>query len=217
MAFQQGLSTGIFNLQDEDGNQLFCGVVLHRSNEGIEALKVCKARDLPWHTDMCNTAAVQGKIDVLQWMVSSGCPVDLHTACDQAISGDTSQSTRLYVWLTAKHGPWSSEEAMELMESAGITDQLELAQTIRRDHNAPWPQQWIWNMAMTLDCWPLRIMKWAFANGATFGELWRCQEFADDCEYQPWLHLERTKEVFEWAHQQDGCPCTCNDADLDSD
>jgi hypothetical protein len=72
-------------------------------------------------------------------------------------------------------------------------------------------------------CWPLRCVQWALANGSTW-LVWRCQDLTpqhyecctdgaehgeDTCD--PDCHRKNAIQLFAWAHEH-GCPCTCGEA-----
>jgi hypothetical protein len=58
-----------------------------------------------------------------------------------------------------------------------------------------------------LACWDLESIKYAFTNGCGWGN-WRCQHY-DAAWHNDGDSTERAGEVLAWAHEQEGCPCTC--------
>jgi len=123
-------------------------------------------------------------------------------------------------WLRSR-SEWNVEAKQSTLSSAGIHDNLSAIKWLRQELNVPWPNTLFAVVPQysgvdlsgppvkgALACWTMNAARFAFASGCGWGN-WRCQHYDADW-YDNDADLRDASALLEWAHEQEGCPCTCD-------
>jgi hypothetical protein len=195
------------------------------SLEPIAVLTVARCYGLEWNDQLPELAAGKGKLELLQWMLKCGCPVQSQALIE---AGFASNDLATVAWLY-KHFTvfFTAEFKQNLLWRAGYMNKLPMAKWLR-EHGAEWPDTFCFTEHSTFDisdiddgCWHLQCVQWAIANGSTWRE-WRCCHYDHmmykcSCEGNvhdegpngsEWCDVRQAALMFAWAHEN-GCPCTC--------
>ena len=202
-------------------NWQLASAVVRTSLEPKQVVVLARLYGLQWSETLTEYAAVYKKYEVLKWLLKCGCPRDLEVIIEKAREYDDLEHTKQVYAIT---GPWPADQSTDLMNDAGLYNELDSIKWWRAQGVA-WPKSFSKVDDNTLDssCWSLRCVEWALANGSTWLE-WRCQYLAprhyycrsegtehsdDTCPLQ--CDRKQAAELFQWAHEN-GCPCTCGEA-----
>jgi hypothetical protein len=126
----------------------------------------------------------------------------------------TTGDVALLEWLQQNSGrQWTAAELASMLEVAGVYSRTAAVKWLRKK-GAEWPNSFA-SIALNFGCdcgkgcWTPTVMRWALANGCTWGE-WQCQQL--EPELYTYSNCKKNAiDVFAWAHKN-GCPCTCNNS-----
>jgi hypothetical protein len=187
----------------------FAEEVVCHSLDALGVLSLLKQHDLVWNSNLCDTAARNGKLQLLQWLHESGCHWDEQQVIDTAVMRGC---VNMLKWLHEVTGPWSAKANDRMMLIAGFCNNLHVVKWLRT-REVQWPKQLYgtatWDSISREVCWNPEVVRWALANGCTWGN-WQCQLLTAE-RYVEHFSRETAIELFEWAHKN-GCPCTCEAA-----
>ena len=182
-------------------------------------LILCESKGLRWDRAFTRYAAFYGKVAELRWFVSKNCPFDVTELAVNAVSGQRKGKLQILKWLHTECVKHTSGALAAALDCAGFMGDRASVMWLRQ-REVPWPSSFTFtplgvkepNLAKlpvrgALRYWRASEMQYALANGANWG-CWRCQHLCSGW-YEKSL-VERTRELFEWAHKQPGCPCTCS-------
>jgi hypothetical protein len=200
--------------------------VAQRSLEPQGVLTLARLHGMKW-TEYFTLGAVRtNKLELLQWLVECGCPISYADALDVAVYFD---HVEILAWTrSTKAVTWGQPLLQRSLELAGRAGSVHAAAWLR-SQGAKWPTSFVTvdtspNRASGNEYWLLSAVKWALANGCTWGN-WRCQDLAPEHIFgtvsegfggaarMTLPNKKRDKTVYElfaWAHEN-GCPCTCED------
>jgi hypothetical protein len=206
---------------------LLAYAVAEQSIEPVPVLTLARVYGLQWTYDFTSAAAEVKRYDLLKWLHKCGCTLDLDLIREDAYDSDDLEHMKQLYTIT---GPWPADHLTDMLWDSGCYNDLDTAKWCR-EQGAAWPTSFYHHFVSeieeinrsTSDCWTLRCVQWAIANGSTW-RTWRCQDVApqlyrcksDDTEHSDDTcnsncHRKNAIEVFRWAHQN-GCPYTCNEA-----
>jgi hypothetical protein len=198
--------------------------VVAQSLEPQTVLEVAKSYDMQWSTFLTREAAYHKRPELLKWLHRCGCPTDLRLVIRYAIYRD---SVDILAWARSiQRAIWDVEFLNRSLVEAGRAGSVAAAAWLR-SLGAEWPVSFAAYttdgfLQLRIQCWEVTAVKWAVANGCTWGA-WQCQDLADDplqrdgvtFMYERLLDWQtaasvrrRAAELFTWAHEN-GCPCTC--------
>ncbi len=149
----------------------------------LEVLQWAREEDCPWNERTCANAALGGHLEVLKWTLKKGCPWDLLLACERAAGGGNLEMLK---WLKEEGYPWDRETCA----NAAFGGHLEMLQWARKE-GCPWNE---WTCAKAALGGHLKVLKWARENDCPWSE-WTCANAAFGG------HLE----MLQWA-RENGCP-----------
>lgn len=223
LAFQQGLS-----LMMCDQMCTFLETVMTQGQEPMQNLLMCRAKGMAWHALTASAVAAFGDLSMMQQVIALGCPWKAWFVAHNVGWRPSHVAIPMLKWLHSQPG-WTLTASQRSFERAGVHGRIETIIWLRTELNAPWPQVFVSRQLRhsgldlggppikgVLICWDLSAIKWAFANGCGWGD-WRCQHYDAGWYKNHKNGTERAKAVLTWAHEQEGCPCTCDDDDDSSD
>jgi hypothetical protein len=199
--------------------------IARRSLEPRSVLSLAKHYDLKWSDSFTLMAARTNKLELMQWLHECGCPINYRDAIGSAIHFDF---VDILEWIHSTEAVTWDRTMLQLnLEEAGRAGSVNAAAWLRRQ-GARWPDSFV-EVDISPDryfgnaCWMLSTVKWALANGCTWGH-WQCQELAHErvtgtvpepfgsacMELGSKQCAQTVYELFAWAHEN-GCPCTCED------
>jgi hypothetical protein len=217
LALDNGLT--VAQLQAADHLALSDAIV-NNSLEPVEAITLARLYGLAWNTSLTEYAACFKKYELLKWLLKCGCPKDVEAIIEDVREMDYLKHTQQLYAIT---NPWPAEQMSDMMSNAGSYSDLDTVKWWRAQ-GAAWPTSFYNTKdSPCANCWSLRCVRWAIANGSTWLE-WRCQDLAPehyDCDSGDVEHSDETcfpacdrkhaAELFKWAHAN-GCACTCGEA-----
>jgi hypothetical protein len=205
LALISGLSVKDWIISYWDQAELIC---IH-SLEPEQVMALLRAHGVPWDSMLCDCAADNNKLRLLQWLHANSCPWDEH---DVLLYASRTGSVAMLEWLSTVTAPCSCELKNGMLVKAGCHNELAVVQWLKA-HGAEWPQSLCGrefeNGVETNFCWPVAVVQWAVACGSGW-PAWKCEKFTAD-NYDSDRIKRRATELFEWAHAN-GCPCTCEHA-----
>jgi hypothetical protein len=221
MGFCLGLSLKMCNK-----TWVFSTAVMQRSTDPVRVLQMCKAKGMLWDLNVTDAVAAYGHLEYLQQMIALDCPLRILRLAASCTRRPFSVAVPMLQWLQSKYDWAAARDKQHVLREAGLWGSIETMAWLRAEHKVPWPTQFggIRVGCGTVDhnsppvkgarlCWDLTAIKWGFANGCGWGD-WRCQHY--DAGWYDDEDVENAEEVLAWAHEQEGCPCTCED-DSDAD
>jgi hypothetical protein len=174
----------------------FAEDVVRHSLDPTGVLSLLKQHDLVWNSDLCDKAALNGKLQLLQWLHESGCHWDEQQVIDKAAIW---QHLVMLNWLYEVTGPWTDDSNDRMMLMAGFHNNLSVVKWLHAQ-GVHWPEQLYgtatWRSISRELCWKPEVVQWALANGCTWGD-WQCQQLAAH-RYVEHFSRERAIELFEW-------------------
>jgi hypothetical protein len=218
LALDNGLT--VAQLQAADHLAL-TNAIVNKSLEPMGAITLARLYGLAWNTSLTEYAACFKKYELLKWLRKCGCPWNLDDIMTNARDNAELQDIKDVCAIT---GPWPIETLSDMMNEVALYDEPETVKWCR-EQGAEWPKSFYdLEYAPHGNCWPVRCVQWAIANGSTFLE-WRCQDLAphqflcklgvddhsDDASRGHNCFRNIAIELFRWAHEN-GCPFTCNEA-----
>jgi hypothetical protein len=193
------------------------------SIDPISVITLAKIHDMKWSGCLITRAAQANKLQLVQWLHKCGCPLEDYGVFSVAMSAVENNNLDMLLWLFSDERKVSNlpaDKALEVLYAAGKHTDLTIAKWLRNE-GAQRPDSFVVRkinfssgppndsvMVHDNECWPLRSVQWAFANGCTWG-VWQCSDFAPDEYYsadKP--DKQNAAELFAWAHEK-ACPCTC--------
>jgi hypothetical protein len=145
-------------------------------------LTIARCCGLEWDEHLPVLTAKAGKLELLQWLIKCGCPIDSDEVVNAAVERE---QLEVIIWLYEKFASlWSARCKKTLMWRAGWLDKLPMVKWLL-EHGAEWPEAFCCNANLTtfqplgdhgVGCWSLQCVQWAIANGCTWGQ-WRCQHY----------------------------------------
>jgi Ankyrin repeats (3 copies) len=119
-------------------------------------LHICqylRAERCPWSAGTCRRAADGGHVDTLRWLHEQGCPWDAQTICYSAV---TAGSLPVIEYVLSAEPAATAAQLTELLNVAGISDQLSVAQWLRQQ-GAEWPA----TLTFLGHPWGTAVLQWA--------------------------------------------------------
>jgi hypothetical protein len=199
---------------------------VRKSFEPTKALTIARLYGLQWSNSLSEYAAIDRNYELLRWLHKCGCPCNVAVIGGEAIETHDFEHMKQIFAIT---GPWPGGEPLtEMMWEDARLNKLDNVKWCR-EQGADWPNCFFDIQEMPFgDCWSLRCVQWAIANGSTWC-IWRCRDLApryyrcakhfwsdcspDDCTddcCDPMCRNKQARALFTWAHEN-GCPCTCNE------
>jgi hypothetical protein len=181
--------------------------ICKHSVEPERVMTLLRLHGVPWHEALCNAAAVQAKLPLLQWLRSSSCPwVEEHMLVNASVGG----SVAMLEWLASVTEPWPEDALAEMINTAASCNKLAAVKWLRA-RGAQWPDSFTSQYidaeyVAAKQCWGLAAVQWAVAAGSGWLN-WKCEDFNDD-KYQRICDKRQAIALLKWAHAN-GCPCTC--------
>jgi hypothetical protein len=160
-------------------------------NGHLNVLQYIRAEGHPLVKAMCGAAATGGHLDILEWLFANGCPRGKSTCAGAALGGHL----EILKWLVKNGCPWDGRTCENAVRGGHL-------HILEWTHANGWP----WSNSITNRAaaeGQLTILQWCRANGCPWDE-WVCGLAAREG------HLE----LLQWA-RANGCPWdefTCNEA-----
>jgi hypothetical protein len=163
----------------------FADNVATKSLEPIAVINKARAHGLRWQQSFIQSIVRNKKLQLLTWLVQSGCPWDLRTAAIYAIDS----VPLLQGILSLQPESWRSAQLeADLMWEAGVHN---LAATLSwlHERGTAWPASFVRvhtatvslsHYARELECWSVDAVQLALSSGASW-DRWLCYEL--DGEY----------------------------------
>jgi hypothetical protein len=222
LALDNGLAVQQLNLT----HPVLVMTIFCRSFEPKKVLTLARLYGSAWSECTPACAAAATKYDMLMWLLKCGCPLDLVGMLEEA--NNSRYGLDHLKTLRAITGPWPAKELAIMLWCAGRHDELDTVKWLC-EQAAAWPKSYCKTATgQWSECWSLRCVQWALANGSAFLE-WRCQDLVahqyycklgvddhtDDTDTCKAHNCSRKNaiELCQWAHEN-GCPCTCGDVAL---
>jgi hypothetical protein len=177
--------------------------IVQHSLDPVGVLLLVKQHGCDWSDHLCSAAVSANKLELLQWLHSSGCPWDVDRLRSTAFRLD---NLTLLKWLYSVTQPWSKRVLKEQLLIAGCDENLELAKWLR-EIGAPWPRRLYWDEGLGGGFWDPPMIAWALANGCKWGH-WRCEDLLPE-HWSGGGCGEQACDLLRYAHEN-GCPCTCD-------
>jgi hypothetical protein len=211
------------NLQIADlqsDSRHFAWTVVFLSLEARSVLALARGHGLQWSGCLTYVAALKNEFELVRWLYESGCPTHFPDVITFAIKFDRAD---ILAWVRSLAGVrWYAGFLNDSLVEAGRAGSVAAAAWLRTQ-GAEWPASFVtWGRFSmpqgSYVCWRWNTVKWALANGCTWGD-WECRAatrehcHCDDCGRNRSHGRERcskghARELLEWAHNN-GCPCTC--------
>jgi hypothetical protein len=202
LAFAAGLSVKGWNLSKTSRADSICKY----SIEPERVMTLLRLHGVPWDAALCNAAAIQAKLPLLQWLRDSSCPWKEVFVLLNASRGG---SVPMLEWLATVTQPWSEKSKADMMADAASCNELAAAQWLR-GCGATWPVSFVSELSsngVTLaQCWSVSAVQWAVAAGSGWLR-WEREDYAAD-KYHHGCDRRQASALLKWAHAN-GCPCTC--------
>jgi hypothetical protein len=128
-------------------------------------LHICQylhAEQCPWGTEACADAAFGGHLSTLRWLHEQGCPWGLQSVRSTAAFGG---HLEVMGYLLSVAPPATAAQLTELLNKAGATDKLAVAQWLRQQ-GAEWPAVLRYH-CYTWMPWKGDTLMWARQQGCT--------------------------------------------------
>eukprot|EP00953_Heterococcus_sp_UTEX-ZZ885_P040419 20662-Heterococcus_DN1.PRE.3 len=179
-------------------------LICYHSCEPEKVMTLLRVHGVPWSTDLCNSAAFNNKLALLQWLHAHSCPWQAESVLRNASAGG---SIAMLGWLVTVTPPWSSDTKQTMLTIAANYSRLAAVQwlaaqgALRSDsfsHELGYKKLRV--------CWTVLAVQWALAQGSGWLD-WKCEDYAAD-KYGLINLQQQAVELLEWAHAN-GCPCTC--------
>ncbi len=150
---------------------------------------VCKSSgEDSWNLKMCNTAALLGRLDILQWLFKAGCPYETRPVYQSAVIGGNLETIEwLYAWLSNQDFPWL-QTMCPLAASYGHRAVFEW---LKRHGDTSGPHDC---MKACCKTGALNMLKWFHGQGNPLSEIFIL--FAAHCN---------SLQVLRWLYEK-GCP-----------
>jgi hypothetical protein len=167
---QLALDNGLTIAKLNDAATSTADAIVYSSLEPIAVLSLARVHGLVWQDALTEAAASAQHYELLEWLFKCGCSWDEETVIDDAYyTNDFEHLKRL----RAITGPWCGGPLEEMLLRAASNNQLEQTIWFREECDIDWPASF-YDHRFFEQCWSLRCVQWALANGCTWGE-WRCQ------------------------------------------
>jgi hypothetical protein len=142
------------------GAKLCTGVMSTAASKGHVAMcKYLHSRQCPWSVHSTERAAFGGHVDLLRWLIDTGCPFEACELCKEAAAkGHVEVLTYLQQQGLLTSVLASAPTLTALLNRSGSYNQLATAKWFR-DHGAEWPTNFQYGQ------WREEVLHWARAEG----------------------------------------------------
>jgi hypothetical protein len=202
LALRSGLTVEGWTFDKRSRGDLICRYSL----EPEKVITLLRVRGVPWSTMLCNNAATNNKLAVLQWLHSCSCPWEEEPVL---MCASARGSIAMLQWLWSVTSPWPSALKLSMLYIAACDHALTVVQWLRA-HGADWPtsfsiRQQYADTSVKMS-WRLSAVQWALASGSGWLQ-WKCEDYAAD-NYELEYFGQKATKLLEWAHVN-SCSCTC--------
>jgi hypothetical protein len=202
LAFSSGLSVEGWAISTQQKAEMIC----KHSLEPVQVMTVLRLHGVPWDQMLCNSAAFNAKLSLLQWLRINFCP---WSESDVLLNASRYGSVAMMEWLLTATAAWTVDIKLCMLIRAAWCNNTDVAKWLRA-RGAQWPEKFAGQFnaaggATVHQCWSLSALQWAIAAGSGWLD-WHCEDYT--ASHFDTFVAKQARDVLEWAHAN-GCPCTC--------
>jgi hypothetical protein len=171
---QVALDSGLTIAHLQECRYTSANAMVYSSLEPVAVLALASQNGLQWTDTFTNGAARRNDLQLLQWLVESGCPCDISGVGNWAVEHGNMQMLQ-YAHSVA---PLPTKLKETLLTVAGEHSELPQSLYLQylRSIGVAWPATFYraHEFKRFSQCWTVPAVQWALANGCTWGS-WKCQ------------------------------------------